>query len=277
VTLDAVWLSVFADVPPDRFAASLEFWQRATGTISGGPAGDDGEFTPLVPPEGDRYLWLQRLEKGSAGWHPDLHVSDLARATRHAIVCGAQQTDERRDLAVFRTPAGQPFCLVAETPAETAPQAAADPAGESAPEPAAEAAAHRGERQRPDPPTWQHGRSLADQLCLDIPADRFDEEVEFWTTLTQWPMATTRRPEFRRINPPGKLPVQFLLQRLGDDDADGARAHLDMSADDPDAEVSRHVELGATVVNPDEGWTTLRDPGGLTYCVTRRRPGEPRR
>jgi hypothetical protein len=249
VTLDAVWLSVFADVPPDRFSPSLDFWQRVTGTSSGTPAGDDGEFIPLVPPEGDRYLWLQRTQDGPAGWHPDFHVSDLGRAIRHATTVGAGQTLDSAELAVFATPAGQPFCLVADAR----------------------------EHRRPDPPRWESGRSLADQLCLDIPARRFDEETEFWTTLTQWPMATTGSPEFRRLNPPGVLPVQFLLQRLGEDDTDGARAHLDMSADDPDAEVSRHLNLGATVVQPDEGWTTLRDPAGLIYCVTRRRPGDPRR
>jgi predicted enzyme related to lactoylglutathione lyase len=251
VSVDAVWLSVFADVPADHFRASLDFWQRVTGTTRGEPAGDDSEFTPLVPPEGDRYLWLQLVRHGPAGWHPDLHVSDLDRAKRHAVEAGGRLTRDTGDLAVFATPAGQAFCLVAEPPERT--------------------------RRRPEPPTWDAGRSLADQLCLDIPAERFEEECEFWTTLTRWPMASTGRSEFRRLQPPGTLPVQFLLQRLGADDADGARAHLDLSADDPDAEVARHLELGATVTGPTKGWTTMRDPGGLTYCVTRRRPGEPPR
>jgi Glyoxalase-like domain len=41
-----------------------------------------------------------------------------------------------------------------------------------------------------------------------------------------------------------------------------------------DAEVQRHVELGARVVRRVPGdWTTLADPAGREYCVTGRSPG----
>jgi len=40
-----------------------------------------------------------------------------------------------------------------------------------------------------------------------------------------------------------------------------------------DAEVERHVGLGASVVRRVPGdWTTLRDPAGREYCVTGRAP-----
>lgn len=38
------------------------------------------------------------------------------------------------------------------------------------------------------------------------------------------------------------------------------------------AETDRHVALGGVVINPAEHWTTLRDPAGLVYCITERRP-----
>jgi hypothetical protein len=246
-----MWLSIFADVPATHFATSRAFWEQVTATSAGPPAGDAAEFTPLLPHDGDRYLWLQRVDRDVGGWHPDLHVRDPAAAAGRATELGARLLRESADLVVLETPGGQPFCLVQEDGSRS--------------------------RRRPPVPQWPSGRSSADQLCLDIPGGRYDDETRFWAALTGWPAVGTSAPEFGRVNPPAALPVQFLLQRLGADDAGGPRAHLDMSADDRDAEVGRHLELGATLVRAAEGWTTLHDPAGLTYCVTRRRPGDPLR
>jgi len=61
-----------------------------------------------------------------------------------------------------------------------------------------------------------------------------------------------------------------LLQRIG---AGVAGVHLDFACGDVDAEVARHVGLGASVVRRVPGdWTTLRDPVGREYCVTGRSP-----
>src|SRR5206468_2551769 len=48
---------------------------------------------------------------------------------------------------------------------------------------------------------------------------------------------------------------------------------FDLPAGEFDAEVERHISLGAEVVRSTEGWTTLRDPAGLVYCVTCRSTG----
>jgi hypothetical protein len=49
------------------------------------------------------------------------------------------------------------------------------------------------------------------------------------------------------------------------------RVHLDLLADDRDAEEARLVALGATVVarhdESDESWTVMRDPYGNEFCV----------
>lgn len=47
------------------------------------------------------------------------------------------------------------------------------------------------------------------------------------------------------------------------------RVHLDVTADDPIAEVARLTELGATVVAEHERLTTLADPDGNEFCVVR--------
>ena len=53
------------------------------------------------------------------------------------------------------------------------------------------------------------------------------------------------------------------------------RMHLDVMAPDPDAEVARLVELGATrVAAIDEygyTWTVMADPEGNEFCVARAR------
>jgi hypothetical protein len=47
------------------------------------------------------------------------------------------------------------------------------------------------------------------------------------------------------------------------------RVHLDLSADDPPAEIARLTGLGATVVAEHETLTTLADPDGNEFCVLR--------
>ncbi len=247
--LDVRWLSVFADVPATRFEVGRTFWTAVTGWPAGRPAGAADEYVPLVPPAGDRYLWLQRVDRGAGGWHLDLHVLDVAAAASVATALGARPVRETAELVVLETPAGQPFCLALED------------AGRA--------------RQRPAPVDWPTGRSCADQLCFDIPAAVFEAECAFWSALTGWPQLrrNSDSDEFERLAVPEQLAVQFLFQRLGADDPAGARAHADLASDDRAAEVARHERLGATRVRTTSGWTTLRDPAGLLFCVTDRRPG----
>ena len=47
------------------------------------------------------------------------------------------------------------------------------------------------------------------------------------------------------------------------------RMHLDISAGDPAAEISRLTGLGATILAVHEHWTTLADPEGNEFCITR--------
>ena len=152
-------------------------------------------------------------------------------------------------------------------PARTPPGCRRSPAGLGVASPeVSEPLSHR-----PPPATWPGGlRSVVDQVCLDVGPSAYDEECAFWQTVTGWELTETDAPEFRRLTGPPGQPLQLLLQRL--DDEQPAGAHLDLAADDREAEVARHVALGATEVGPGRGWTVLRDPAGARYCVTSRPP-----
>jgi len=250
------WVTVLADVPAAGLEAACAFWTAVTGSTVGTPEGDGGEYLPLRPADGDSALWIQRVGRPDGGWHFDFDVTDLDAAVEHAERAGAEVDRTVPGLAVLHTPAGQPFCLAADE--------SADESGDGSPR----------ARRRPAPSGSSAGRSLLDQICFDIPADHFDDECAFWSALTGWPPITDKTSgEFRRVAVPEELPVQLLFQRLGSDDAGRPRAHADLSADDRDAEVDRHLGLGAQFVRRTEGWTTLRDPAGLVYCVTGRATG----
>jgi hypothetical protein len=116
-------------------------------------------------------------------------------------------------------------------------------------------------------------RSRVYQVCLDRPGRWFDEDAAWWAEATGGHIEVLeRRPEFAWVRiPGGPLPLGLLLQRLGETDGPGS-AHLDVGTSDREAEVRRHLALGATQVADEEFWTVLADPVGFPYCVTDRDP-----
>jgi hypothetical protein len=225
---------------------SADFWTVVTGTSPGGPVGTDDEFLPLDPTNGDPYVWVQRVEEGPVAVHPDLYVEDVGRVAATAEELGATRESTSERLVVLSSPGGLPFCLVT----------------------------HRGQSQRPEPVGPPGARSVLDQICLDIPPAAYDAECAFWAALTGWER-TDREPhdEFQRLRRPSRIPLAFLLQRL-DDEQPAVTAHLDLAAEDREAETARHLQLGAELVRRTEHWTVLRDPVGRPYCITARRPGD---
>jgi Glyoxalase-like domain len=244
VTSAPFWVSAFLDLPADGFDRGAEFWQDVTGYPLSARRGDGGEFATLVPPVGDDYLRVQRLADGSGRIHLDLHVDDPRAAASETVGLGARVLLDHEDgYVVLSSPGGLVFCFV-NHPA----------------------------RRRPAPATWPDGtRSQVDQVCLDLPPERYDDEVAFWQSLTGWEHDPDVDREFARLQPPAGQPLRWLIQRL-DDPGGPVRAHLDLACDDRDAEVARHVALGATEGPRHEWWTVLTDPVGTTYCITRRKP-----
>jgi hypothetical protein len=50
--------------------------------------------------------------------------------------------------------------------------------------------------------------------------------------------------------------------------------HLDVEADDVEAEVGRLEGLGAAVTDRRDGYAIMADPGGLVFCVVPVQSGE---
>ena len=244
MTISPYWVSAFLDFGSGDYDRGVAFWRDVTGYAVSEARGETDQFATLVPPDGDDYLRVQHLDEGPGRIHLDLHVHEPAVAAEAAIELGGHVlVRHEAGYVVLRSPGGLVFCFVSHQ------------------------AAHR-----PAAQTWPDGhRSQVDQVCLDVPPRLHDVELEFWRRLTGWELVPVDSPEFTRLQPPDSFPLQVLVQRL-DDDGGPVRAHLDLAAEDRDAEVARHLALGAAEVARHEWWTVLTDPVGTTYCVTRRAP-----
>jgi hypothetical protein len=243
------WMTVFLDFPARLFGPGAAFWQALTATTVSPPRGRAGEFATLIPSRGDACLRVQATGSAAAGCHLDLHTADVTGGARAARELGARLVRAEDGLATLRSPGGLGFCLVRD----------------------------EGAGRRPEPEAWPGGhRSLVDQLSIDVPPEDYAGECAFWSALTGWPRVRSSRPEFEFLDRPPGLPFRLLLQRTDDADGPGGgacSAHPDLACDDVAAERSRHEALGAVVVRVMPNWTTLRDPAGLAYCITRRDPG----
>ena len=238
------WLTAFIDTAGESADESETFWSRITGYRLSAPRGERDEFASLLPPSGDPHLAVQRVvQSAPGGLHVDLHTDDVERLAAHAESLGGSASYLDAGYVVCGSSGGMTFCIVRHPGGRRAPAA-----------------------------SWPGGRSAVDQVCLDIPPRHWDDECSFWAGLTGWEL-TDEHPddEFRRIDPPPELPIRLLLQRL-DDEQSVVTGHLDLASDDTTAEVARHVALGARVVHDGRGWTTMADPTGRVYCVTRRVP-----
>jgi hypothetical protein len=240
------WLTAFLDRPGPTFEAATRFWLQVTASDLSSARGEHDQFATLIPPDGDAYLRVQRIVDGAGGCHLDLHVDDISATATRAVELGASRVQTFDDVTVLRSPTGLRFCAVR----------------------------HLGESTRPRPPTVTvpAARTLVDQLCVDIRPDGFEQECTFWAALTGWERRSPLLSGFSYLFRPDGIPLRLLFQRLDDADGPTTNAHLDLASYDRDAAADWHQELGAVLVRRHEYWTTLADPSGLPYCITRRNP-----
>jgi hypothetical protein len=236
------WITAFLDTPAGSAPPTELFWCGLTHTRLSPRRGESGAFATLLPHDGDAFLRVQRTHSGEAGLHLDLHVADIAAAEQAAVRLGAHPVAQFDDCRVLRSPGGFVFCFV--------------PVGEHA--------------HRPTPTGPSGLTSLCDQVCLDIAPELFDAEAAFWVGVAGWPCAPAARPEFTVLPRPPGLPIRLLLQRL--DAGRAVRGHLDFACENVEAEVERHLSLGALRIARERLWTVLADPVGRRYCVTARNP-----
>lgn len=235
-------MTALLDFMPEHYPAAVAHWQRLTGYELSDPVGDHGEFQGLRPPGHPTFLALQRLDGGSDRVHLGLHVADPPLAAGAAAAAGATVIIDDAECEVMNSPGGFAFCFVN------------DPASDPGPA-----------------TTWPGGhRSIADQVCIDIPDDQWDGEIAFWSRITGWPVHPSDEPEFAAMDRDPQLPIRILLQRLGEPTGQ-VRGHIDWATDDREAETLRHQALGSDVVRRHPGWTVMDGPGG-TYCITDRVP-----
>lgn len=244
------WLTVFLDLPAGVSDSTASFWGEVTGSKLSAWRGTHDEFATLVPPDGDAYLRIQRLQSRPGGCHIDLHVDveaePLDELGGRAESLGARLQSWEDDLVVLKSPGGLPFCLVPWAQESTVPT----------------------------PVRFEEsGASRADQVCLDIPPRQFADECSFWSALTGWSVRSGGLPEFRYLQRPDGVPVRILLQRRTyARGSDPVRAHLDFACDDSAGTAIRHATWGARVVATFPNWITMADPAGRAYCLTRRVP-----
>jgi predicted enzyme related to lactoylglutathione lyase len=99
----------------------------------------------------------------------------------------------------------------------------------------------------------------------------------FWSEVTGYEL-TEERDDFVRLKAPDKRGVRHILFfRVPEPKASKNRVHVDLATREPDVEIERLRELGATLV--DEGptvqwrtgngtrWVVMTDPEGNEFCL----------
>ena len=234
------WMHAFVDVPAEDVATAHTFWSSVLGWPVGDPWPGHPEFTSFVPTR--RRALRPRAAHRRAPADPPRPRRRYRRDTARLEGLGASRGYRGAGLAsdgLARRPAVLRVRGVVAARAADGGRVAGRP-------PQQAGAAHRRRARRPVRPgagVLARGHRLGRR--------------------------GRRRPRVPPAGAPPGSPLQLLVQRLGaDDGAQQARAHLDLGADDVDAEVERVRSLGARVLWPGNGFVALRDPLGLPFCVT---------
>jgi predicted enzyme related to lactoylglutathione lyase len=106
-----------------------------------------------------------------------------------------------------------------------------------------------------------------------IDCDDLDRAVQFWSAAldaTEEPLSEQSSHIYRRLRLPDSE-IRILLQYTHDPKTSKERMHLDLEADDVDAEVARLEALGATRWDHQQergyDFWVLRDPWDNEFCV----------
>ncbi|WP_436531431.1 VOC family protein [Actinoplanes sp. HUAS TT8] len=96
------------------------------------------------------------------------------------------------------------------------------------------------------------------------------ELAGFWAQALRQPVDDGANTHFATIGAEAAGPT-FMFLAVGEAKAAKNRCHLDLTADDRDAEVKRLVDLGASLQSEHDEyghrWTVLLDPSGNEFCV----------
>jgi predicted enzyme related to lactoylglutathione lyase len=96
----------------------------------------------------------------------------------------------------------------------------------------------------------------------------------FWSAALRRPLDPDASSGFATIGRQDPDPAQpnWFFAQVPEERVSKNRVHVDLEADDPEAEVKRLLELGAThyADKAEYGisWTVLQDPEGNEFCVS---------
>jgi predicted enzyme related to lactoylglutathione lyase len=110
-------------------------------------------------------------------------------------------------------------------------------------------------------------RSRLAGFIIDCQTDDLKGVAEFWSSALGMPTQAIPGPEGELyvglVDPTGRLDVE--VQRVDHP----SRVHLDIEADDLEAEVRRLEALGARRLNKVKTWWVMEAPTGQRFCVVR--------
>ena len=109
------------------------------------------------------------------------------------------------------------------------------------------------------------------QLLIDVPAAKWEAAITFWSgALGLSPQPDAPQSDDRYLVLGGSdLGLRIVLQRV----ENGPAFHVDIEADDIEAEVRRLEALGATRKKKVHTWWVMQAPGGHDFCVIRPQQG----
>lgn len=98
-------------------------------------------------------------------------------------------------------------------------------------------------------------------IVIDTPTDRVNEAAAFWAAALGGRAEVDAEGKYAEID--GQGDIKVLVQAVDH----AARVHLDIEADDKEAEVARLERLGARTVAWIKGWIVMQAPTGHRFCI----------
>lgn len=115
----------------------------------------------------------------------------------------------------------------------------------------------------------KHQRHRIRVATVVIDATDLEQAAAFWSAALDTPLLTGDPAQDRYVSlgqAAGGL--RLLLQRVPERSRDHNTVHLDLETDDPQVEVARLTNLGASRERPlGHGAWVLQDPAGNRFCV----------
>ena len=104
-------------------------------------------------------------------------------------------------------------------------------------------------------------RSRLGCVVIDCTADKVQAAAEFWGAALGGKVELDEGGKYAEISDQGELKV--LVQAVDH----ATRVHMDIEADDKEAEVARLEALGAKIVARIQRWIVMEAPTGHRFCV----------